>query len=142
EAIISQSHAEERPSFETAASRPPQDEEQRAWPSHSPHAEDRPKGAISKHEARIHHRADSPLWAMASFERQADIVLGQAAHRRIGAGEIVELRELAPAVERRFIRVTMEHGGHPPGEALDLPDPAEAASRISLERVGGARPVE
>src|SRR5262245_64474327 len=45
-------------------------------------------------------------------------------------------------VERIVVRKTVEELGHPPGEALDFPDAAEAGGGVLGEKVGAAAGVE
>src|SRR5256885_1520456 len=67
------------------------------------------------------------------FERQSDIVLRQRSFGRLGARDIVELGKLAAPVEGRILRVAVQHGRHPPGEALRLPHALETARRVTVE---------
>ena len=75
------------------------------------------------------------------LERQPDVVLRERGHRRARGGDIVEFGDLSPAVEGRVAGMEMEHGRHPPGEALRLPYPFQAARRIAGEQRPVAAPV-
>src|SRR5882724_1861347 len=84
----------------------------------------------------------SPL--LQSFRRlrregQSDVVLGQ----RLGAGargdDVVELGKLAAPIERRVVFEAMQERGHPPGEALCLPDPAQTGLRVGVQALHGRR---
>ncbi len=68
--------------------------------------------------------------------RQADVVLGEAGQRgRRGRG-VAQLGQLQPPVERVAGRVAVQHRGHPPGEVLGPPDPAQAGVAVRVEQVG------
>jgi len=54
-----------------------------------------------------------------------------------GAGDVVEFGELAAVVEGIVIGEAVENLGHPPGEALDFPDAAEAGGGVLSEEIGG-----
>src|SRR4051812_42595865 len=67
--------------------------------------------------------------------RQAGVVLCERRHRRLRAGHIIDLGDLALGVEIHRVAVTVQHLRHPPGEALPLPHPAEAGRRIGLQQI-------
>jgi hypothetical protein len=71
-----------------------------------------------------------------SVQRQADIVFGEGLGGGAGAGDVVEVGELAAVVERIVTGETVEELGHPPGETLNFPDAAEAGCGILREKVG------
>src|ERR1044072_4709845 len=52
------------------------------------------------------------------LDRQPGVILSQRAHGGLGARHIVELGELAFAIEGIMARVQMEDLCHPPGETL------------------------
>src|SRR6202050_5886141 len=56
------------------------------------------------------------------FERQAYVVLGERLRGGARAGNVIQLRELPTLVEGVLVGKEMQHRGHPPGEALYLPD--------------------
>src|SRR5436309_10710572 len=80
--------------------------------------------------------------AASQLDRQAGVVLGQRAHGGLRAGHIVELGELALAVEGIVARIEMKQLRHPPGEALRLPDPPQAGRRVPLPQVAAAPAIE
>src|SRR5215217_5936751 len=73
---------------------------------------------------------------------QAHVVLRQG--RRCGPRprNVVQLGELQAVLERVVSGEAVQHGRHPPGEALCLPDAPETGLGIGLEQVGPARGVE
>src|SRR5712691_7884408 len=76
------------------------------------------------------------------LDRQPHIVLGERAHGCLRAGHIVELGELALAVEAVVDGIEMEQLRHPPGETLRLPNPPQAGRRIALEEIAAAGTIE
>src|SRR3954452_24486323 len=60
------------------------------------------------------------------FHRQSDIVLVQSGRRGARGRDVVQFRELATAIEWVVVVEPVQHGRHPPGEALHLPDPTKA----------------
>src|SRR3954451_11411187 len=76
------------------------------------------------------------------LDRQPGIVLRQRTLCGFRAGYIVELGELALAIEGVVTGIEMKQLGHPPGEALRPPDQTQAGRRIALEQVGAARAIE
>src|SRR3954463_15467802 len=74
--------------------------------------------------------------------RQPGIVLRQRTLSRFRAGHIVELGELALAIEGVVAGIKMKQLGHPPGEALRPPDATQAGRRIALKQVAPAGAIE
>src|ERR1700722_1085678 len=71
-----------------------------------------------------------------SIPGQADVILCKAGHGGARAGYVVELGELAALIED-IVRVeAVEHGRHPPGEALRFPDAAKARFGVALKNAG------
>src|SRR3954463_8704516 len=66
---------------------------------------------------------------------QAGVVLRKRCHRRLRAGHVIDLGDLALAVEIHLVTVTVQHLCHPPRETLPFPDPAEAGRRIRLQQI-------
>src|SRR5680860_776045 len=74
------------------------------------------------------------------LQRQTHVVLGQGAPRRLGPGQVLQLRDLALAVEGIIgLGEAVQQGGHPPGEAHRLPDPTQGRARVGLQ--AGVRPI-
>src|SRR6476620_2379773 len=80
--------------------------------------------------------------ARSQLHRQSGVVLGQRAHGSLRARHIVQLGELALAVEGIVARVEMEELCHPPGESLRLPHPPQAGRRVALEPLAEAGAIE
>src|SRR5262245_64180153 len=59
------------------------------------------------------------------LDRQPDIVLRKRARGSLRARHIVELGQLPLAIERVVGRIEVKQLGHPPGETLRLPHPAQ-----------------
>src|SRR5262249_24322870 len=81
-----------------------------------------------KQDVDARHKAghdDEGLPPASQLDRKAGVVLGHRAHSGLGARHIVELGELALAVEGIVARIAMKQLGHPPGEALRLPHPPQ-----------------
>src|SRR6266540_4850785 len=76
------------------------------------------------------------------FDRQAGVVLGHRTHGGLRARHIVELGELALAVEGIVARIEMKQLRHPPGEALRLPHPPQAGRGIAFEQFAAAGAIE
>src|SRR5680860_1333933 len=74
------------------------------------------------------------------LQRQTHVVLGQRAPRRLGPGQVLQLRDLDLAVEGIIgLGEAVQQGGHPPGEAHRLPDPTQGRARVGLQ--AGVRPI-
>src|SRR5216684_4671343 len=84
----------------------------------------------------------SPPLPGSALDRQADIVLGHRAHRGGRARHVIELGELALAIEGVVAGIEMKQLRHPPGEALRLPDPPQAGRRIALDEIAAAGAIE
>ena len=67
-----------------------------------------------------------------SFHRQADVVFGEGLLSYARAGDVIELRQLAAVVESVFVIEAVEKRRHPPREALNLPDAAQAGGGVRV----------
>src|SRR5215831_405106 len=76
------------------------------------------------------------------YHRQADVVFGERLRGGARAGDVVEVGELTPVVEGMVVGEAVEKLSHPPGEALDFPDAAQANRGISGEQIEAAARVE
>ena len=76
------------------------------------------------------------------IEREAYVILGEALGGSTGAGDVIQLRQLASVVEGIVVVEAVEERRHPPGEALDLPDAAQAGLRISVKEVAATGGIE
>src|SRR5580693_10764725 len=77
-----------------------------------------------------------------SFHRQSDVVFGQRLRRCARTGHTIQFGELAALIEGVFIRKAVQHGSHPPGEALYFPDAPQANFRIIVEQVAASRGIK
>lgn len=69
------------------------------------------------------------------FHRKADVIFSERLGRGAGTGHVIQFGELAAMVERILLWETMQHGSHPPREALHFPDTTQADLRIVMEQV-------
>src|SRR3990167_11164856 len=69
---------------------------------------------------------------------QADVVLGDGPAPGFGADEVVQLGLLHALAEGVGVGESVQHRGHPPGEALGLPDAPQADFRVLLQQVAAA----
>ncbi len=77
-----------------------------------------------------------------SFHRKSNVVFGQRQRGRSRTGHIIEFGELAALVKGIFVREAMQHGSHPPGEPLHLPDAPQADLRICIEQIATSRGIK
>ena len=76
------------------------------------------------------------------LHRQSDIILRERARGSFRTRHVIELGQLALAVERIVCRMEMQELRHPPGEALRLPHPPQARRRIAIEEFVATRAIE
>src|SRR5450432_3316015 len=76
------------------------------------------------------------------LHRQADIVFRQGLRGGARAGDVVEFGKLPAMIEGIVAGETMQHGGHPPGEALNFPDSAQTDFGVGVEKLRIAGLVE
>src|SRR4051812_19099909 len=77
---------------------------------------------------------DPPPPASAQIERQADVILGEAERPRRAGADIVQLGELHLVLEGILSVEAVQQAGHPPGEALRLPDAPQRGGGIGIQQ--------
>src|SRR5580698_4319608 len=75
-------------------------------------------------------------------ERQADVVLSEGRHTGDRTCDVIEFRQLPAVIKPIGTRKEMQHGGHPPGEALHIPNSAQTFERVFVEQIVAAGFVE
>src|SRR5690606_37752991 len=121
------------------ATAPPRSSRAPSPPAPPPHA-----GEGKSIAAGRRSYARKPLLALPSLHsrlilhRQADVVFGERGGSGPGAGDVVQVGELAPQVVGAGVVVVMQQGGHPPREALRFPDPTQADGRVALQSIAAA----
>ncbi len=78
---------------------------------------------------------------LGSLQRKADVVLREAGHGRAGVDEVVEVGELAAAVEVGGALGAVQQRRHPAREALRPPGPAQPGVGVGVERGVAAGPI-
>src|SRR5882757_105618 len=73
---------------------------------------------------------------------KASIIFRERGRRRGGGRHIAELGQLAALIERHLVGEAVEDLGHPPGEALRLPDARQTGLRVAVEQIAPVRPVK